>query len=305
MHLAQGSIVYDDQLFEQQRAWAEGALTTARNILPEMSPVATFLEWEPAQRQTLSWMLSASARTSESALLLCAWGQLWDAEVLVRSVLEGTLKFAYMLQARETFEERHREYTEDLFDISRLKDHRKALDLLESVGDPDGDEWRPMRDLLLSDEEVAEISGRLDKAARRALETRWGFTGLVGALSRSGDPYFHGLGALAHSYSLASHIQHADKHGTSIPLDRDMRSAERRDAIHLAHEGRLLSDVLHFLFMRLAVGYRFVGADSARLVTIKARIDEACEPFRQATEDWHSIEFGEVGQQRRAGSASP
>lgn len=304
MHLAQGSTVYDDQLFEQQRAWAEGALTTARNILPEMSPVATFAEWKPVQRQTLSWMLSASARTSESALLLCAWGQLWDAEVLVRSVLEGTLKFAYMLQARETFEERHREYTEDLFDISRLKDHRKALDLLDSVKDPDGDEWRPMRDLLLSEEEVAEISGRLDKAARRALETRWGFTGLVGALSRSGDPYFRGLGALAHSYSLASHIQHADKHGTSIPLDRDLRSAERRDAIHLAHEGRLLSDVLHFLFVRLAVGYRFVGADPARLSAIKERIDEACEPFRQATKDWHSTEFGGVGQQSRPGSGS-
>lgn len=284
--------MYNDHLLERQRVWAEDALVTARGVLPEMAPVAVFAEWEPTQRQTLGWLLSATARTSESALLLCAWGQLWDAEVLVRSVLEGTLKFAYMLQARDTFALRHAEYARDLFDIGLLKDHRKALELLAAVNNPAEDEWKPIRDLLLGDEEAADIASRFDKAARRALETRWGFSGLVGALVRSGDPYFQGLGALAHSYSAASHIQHADKHGTSIPLDRDLRSAERRNAIHLAHEGRLLSDVLYFLFLRLAVGYRFIGADMTRLAAIKERIDAACEPFRAAREAWHAVEYG-------------
>ena len=264
---------------------------TARELLPGMAPVATFLEWEPEQKRTLGWLLSATARTSESALLLCAYGQLWDAEVLVRSVLEGTLKFAYMLQARETFASRHMEYAHDLFDIGLLKDHRKALDLLAAVSDPDHDKWRPIRDLVLSNLEVADIESRFDKAARRALETRWGFTGLLGALSRSGDPYFQGLGAVAHCYSAASHIHHADKHGTSIPVDRDLRSPKRREAMHLAHEGRLLSDVLHFLFVRLAVGYRFVGHDPARMTVIKKRIDEACVPFRAAADAWHAVEY--------------
>jgi hypothetical protein len=151
--------------------------------------------------------------------------------------------------------------------------------------------WRPIRDLLLSADEFAELSGRDDKVARRNLERRWGFAGLIGELSRSADTYFEGLGALAHSYSMASHIQHADIVGASIALERDRRSARRREAIHLAHEGRLLSDLLDFLFLRLAIGSRFVGADMSQLVSVRVAIDEARAPFRSAAEDWHRIEY--------------
>lgn len=252
--------MYSEELRVKQREWAERALTTTRNLLPKMAPVANYLGWQPGERQTISFLLTATARTSESAFLLCAYGQLWDAEVLVRSALEGSLKLAYLLQARETFAERHREYANKLFEIALLKDHQKAASVLAAVSDPDAPQCRPIRELLLPHAEVAEISARNEKASRRDLERRWGFTGLIGELSRSGDPYFHGLSALAHGYSMASHVQHGDIVGASIALERDLRSVERRDTIHLAHEGRLLSDLLHFLFLRLAVGYRFVAA---------------------------------------------
>lgn len=273
-----------------QREWAERALMATRSLLPRMSPVSTYRGWQPRERQTVSFLLTATARASESAFLLCAYGQLWDAEVLVRSALEGSLKLAYLLQGRETFAARHSEYADQLFEIALLKDHRKAQSLLAAVPDPDAPRWRPIRDLLLPDNEVAELSAR-HKAARRDLESRWGFTGLVAELSRSGDPNFKGVGALAHSYSMASHVQHADMVGASIALERDHRPTERRDAVHLAHEGRLLSDLLDFLFLRLAVGYRFVAADMSQLVDMKAAIDEARAPFRQAAEQWLRIEY--------------
>ena len=90
---------------------------------------------------------------------------------------------------------------------------------------------------------------------------------------------------------MASHIQHADIVGASIALERDRRSAERRDAIHLAHEGRLLSDLLELLFLRLVVGYRFVVADMSQLAGVRVAIDEARAPFRQAANHWHRIEY--------------
>jgi hypothetical protein len=256
-----------------------------------MAPVSTYPGWQSREGETVSFLLTATARASESAFLLCAYGQLWDAEVLIRSVLEGSLKLAYLLQARETFAARHSEYADQLFKIALLKDHRKAQSLLAAVSDPDAPQWRPIRELLLSDNEAAQLSARNDKVARRGLETRWGFTGLIGELSRSGDPYFKGLGALAHSYSMASHVQHADVVGASIALERGRRSVERRDAIHLAHEGRLLSDLLDFLFVRLAVGYRFVGADISQLAKVQAEIDDARVPFRQAAERWLQVEY--------------
>ena len=283
--------MYSEDLYAKQREWAERALMATRSLLPKMATVATYAGWQARERETISFLLTATARTSESAFLLCAYGQLWDAEVLVRSVLEGSLKLAYLLQSRETFAARYADYADKLFEISLLKNHRKAQNLLAAVSDPDAQRWRPIRDLLLSADEFAELSGRDDKVARRNLERRWGFTGLIGELSRSADIYFKGLGALAHSYSMASHIQHADIVGASIALERDRRSAERREAIHLAHEGRLLSDLLDFLLLRLAIGYRFVGGDMSQLVGVRVEIDEARAPFRSAAEDWHRIEY--------------
>lgn len=287
--------MYSEELRATQREWAERALMATRSLLPKMAPVSTHPGWQPRERETVSFLLTATARASESAFLLCAYGQLWDAEVLVRCALEGSLKLAYLLQARETFAVRHSEYADQLFEIALLKDHRKAATLLAAVSDPDAPQWRPIRDVLLSDDEVTKLSARNDKVARRNLETRWGFTGLIGELSRSGDSYFNGLGALAHGYSIASHVQHVDMVGASMALERDRRPAERRDSLHLAHEGRLLSDLLDFLFLRLAVGYRFVAADMSQLIGVKAAIEEARAPFRQAAEDWLQIEYAAVG----------
>jgi hypothetical protein len=283
--------MYSEDLHATQREWAERALMATRSLLPKMAAVSTYTGWQDRERETISFLLTATARSSESAFLLCAYGQLWDAEVLVRSVLEGSLKLAYLLQSRETFATRHAEYADKLFEIALLKNHRKAESLLGAVSDPDAQRWRPIRDLLLSADEFAELSGRDNKVVRRNLERRWGFTGLIGELSRSADTYFKGLGALAHSYSMASHIQHADIVGASIALERDRRSANRRDAIHLAHEGRLLSDLLDFLFLRLAIGYRFVGANMSQLAGVRVVIDQARAPFREAAEHWLRIEY--------------
>jgi hypothetical protein len=283
--------MYSEEIYAKQRDWADGALSAMRNLLPEMAPVAAYPNWQPRERETILFLLSATARSSESAFLLCAFGQLWDAEVLIRSTLEGSLKLAYLLQARETFATRHSEYAEHLFEVALLKNHGKAQSVLAAISDPDAAQWRPIRDILLSDRELAALSARHKKAARRALETRWGFTGLVSELSGSNDPLFNGLGALVHGYSIASHIQHADIVGTSIALERDLRSTERRDSLHLAHEARLLSDLLNFFLLRLAVGYRFVGADMSQLSRVKIIADKAKEPFGEAAEDWFQIEY--------------
>lgn len=282
--------MYTEDLIAAQREWAEAGLMTARQLLPLMTPVGRY-SWSPIERQTIGFLLSGTARATESALLLCAYGQLWDAEILARSVLEGSLKFAYMLQSPETFEQRHEEYASHLFSIAVMKDHRKATELMAVVKDPDHPQWRPIKDRLLSDEELAELSATYDRVHRRELENRWGFTGLVGELSRSGDALFRNLGGMAHTYSMASHIHHMDMVGASIPLERDLRSDDRRETIHAVHEGRLISDVLIFLYLRLCVGYRFVGADMAPLAEAKAAIEVVGAQFDAAHSTWMDVEY--------------
>jgi hypothetical protein len=108
-----------DALFDLQKIWSESGLALLRELLPLMSPVSRYPEWTREERRTLGELLSACARSSESVLLLCAYGQVWDADVISRSVVEGTLKVMYLLQSREHFKQRHQEYAFDLLDIGR------------------------------------------------------------------------------------------------------------------------------------------------------------------------------------------
>jgi hypothetical protein len=279
-----------EEMFQCQKTLAEKSLSTLRSFLPLMAPVGSHA-WGLAGSRTIGELASATARTSESALLLCAYGQLWDAEMLVRSVLEGTLKFSYLLQSPDAFAVRHHEYTQDLFEIGLLKDHQRAASLLAATSIPDAPDWQPIRDRLLPDAERERISQSLPSAVRRELERRWGFTGLVGELERSDDPLFAGVGGTAFAYAMASHIQHVDSIGSSIPLERDLREANRRESLQLAHHGRLVSDPLRFMFLRLAVGYRFIGADVSPLQEVKAAIDRQAEQFQQTYQEWINVEY--------------
>lgn len=283
--------MYDDDIFNKQKEWAERGLFLMRDLLPLMSSVGQHKGWSKEERETLGFIVSATARTTESSLLLCAYGQLWDAEVLIRSVLEGTLKFIYLLQSKESFKERHTQYSNSLFDIGLLKDHQKAKDLLNTLSDPNAEEWRPIRERLLHEDELNRIKGQYTQAERRALETQWGFTGLISALTKSGDKWFAGITALAHGYAIASHTQHADAIGVSIPMERDLRSPERRNSIHFTHLARLILDAFTFFHLRLLVGYRYIAQDPTPIITAERRIKELQESFGNYYEVWLNTEY--------------
>lgn len=281
-----------DQMFTLQREWSERGLFTLRELLPLMRPVVVFTGWTDAQRNTLGMLLAAVGRSSESVMLLSAYGQLWDAEMVLRSVFEGTLKFIFLLESQAEFASRHTEYAESLFELALLKDHQKAKDFLENVSDSNADAWRPIRERLLSDPEYQELRSRYDKNQRRDLEAKWGFTMLLNALSKRKDPSFRELSGLAWGYSLMSHLQHADFMGVSLPLDREARSDERREALQLAHLARLIIDSLTQLLNRLTVGYLFVGVDLRPVADAKRTIDGVRASFGGAYERWTEIEYG-------------
>lgn len=281
-----------DAIFTAGKRLAEEALFLTRELLPFMGPVGHFPGWSVEQRETVGFLLAATARATESAVLLCAYTQLWDAEVITRSVLEGTLKSCYLLQQRDTFETRLSEYSSLLFDIARAKDHQKASDLIQATRNPNDPNLRPIRDRLLSDEELERIRAT-SKAERRALETKWGFTGLIGELVRSGDPLFQNVLGLAHSYSMASHIQHMDYIGTSLPLDRDMRASDRRDSIHMAHSARLACDLLNFLYLRMATGYRYAECNRTPLKVVHEKITTFAGKYDSLLKEWMKIEYGD------------
>ncbi len=174
------------------------------------------------------------------------------------------MKFCYLLQWPATFNERHAEFAEDLWEIDLLRDHKKSMDML-GVVDALDEEWRPVRARLLATAEAARIDAKFPKQRRRDLERKPGFTGLAQELVRSGDSAFANIGAMSVSYSVGSHVQHVTYTGIIIADERLRREPEREQAASEAHEARLISDMFVFLLLRLGVGYRFIGADPVPL----------------------------------------
>lgn len=284
--------MYNDELLAIQRDRSEQALFLIRRLLPLMTPVARHSGWTPEERWILGMLLTSSARSTESGLLLSAYGQLWDAEVILRSVAEGTLKFAYILQTHEDFKQRIHEYSVDHFNISLLKDDQKIREVLSALVDPDSREWRPFRDRLLPDEQLDELKKSYDRTARRSIESRWGVAGMLDAFRRSGDASSLRFRSLLHNYALASHVQHADYIGVSIPDERERREPARRDALHLAHLSRIISDALSYFLMRLTSGYRFIDEDPEPIRSACSQIDALYEAFGDSHGDWMDIEYG-------------
>lgn len=285
--------MYSDELLSTQKQWAEKGLLLMRDLLPLMAPVGTYGDWEQEERDTIGNLLSASVRSTESALLLIAYGQLWDAEVLVRSVFESTLKFAYLIQSHDTFKDRYREFADEQPEIIALQDDRKARQLLDAIKDPRADSWRPIRDMVLPNEKREQLAFRYPKTYRRQMDMKWGYGSMLNSLSNSVDTLFANFTGLSYEYSVASHIHHADFIGISVPLERDRRSPERRDAIHLAHLARLISDCFACFQIRLFSGYRFVGSNISKIEYATTHINNLFTEFESAQEDWIEMEYGD------------
>lgn len=283
--------MYNDALIAEQRKWSTEALSLLRELLPLMTPVACYEHWTGEEQQTLGMLLTASARSSESTLLLASYGQLWDAELTLRSASEASLKFCYMVQNHEHFKSRHSEYSHDLFWSGLLKDDKKIRDLLIALENPNDQRWKPFTDRVFSDVEREEIKSRFDYKGQRVLDGRWGFTGIIREFQRSDDPLLKNLIGLAHGYSIASHIQHADYQGVAIPIDRDRRTNERKNAIHSVHLVRVISDTMSFLIIRLIVGYRFAKYPPGDIDIAQKKISKLFETFGENYNKWISIEY--------------
>lgn len=108
--------------------WASKGSKAVDEFLDLTSP---FLLEQPQIEPQLQWVLKQLAiscsQTSESALLLISYEHLWDAEILVRSVIEGTLKYAFLCVGSENeLLEKVQEYWEDLPEITRMKRHGRV-----------------------------------------------------------------------------------------------------------------------------------------------------------------------------------
>jgi len=190
--------------------------------------------------------------SSESILLLIRDQKEWDADLLARSVMEGSLKFTYMLQGTVADVERKAdEYWNILPQFSAIKHSERAKRFLEEIPDPGNPNWEPFRELIMDESEISEIRSKYSRQERQALEEAWSFTGICRTFANSDESGLKLFAHLAHGYGMSSHLLHKDADGVGMVWDRYGRDPERQAAAKLGHSARIVSDVCTFAQLRL------------------------------------------------------
>lgn len=278
----------------QQKTWAERSALLMREFLALLDPFIDHDGLDPEVADTLGMLLDAASRSTESAFLLMSFGKLWDTELIVRSVFEASIKFVYLIHAKRDLGERHEEFAEHQFQMAMMKDDQKARDALASIPDAQGPEWEYLRALVLPDAERDKLRETYDKATRRSMETRWGYTGLLNILIKSSDPAYSTLGGLFYGYTTSSHLHHADYVGISIALGQSRLEPQVRDTTHLRHLARLIRDCFTCYELRFGAVCRFAGTDTEAPLQVRQRIDDLWTEMTSSNRAWLEASYGQA-----------
>lgn len=246
------------------------------------------------QTKLVFWQLIASCHsTSESALLLVGNGRLWDADVLVRSVVEGTLKFVFLTLGNDLERARKlKEFDDDFAAFGQLKRHQRIEKFLGVVENPGADEWRPLRDLLLKPKNLAELKQKYPKQTRQRVDQKWSISEICASLSLSGIQGINLLGHLLFNYGMSSHVAHQDIDGIGMVWDRNGRETRRREAVELAHGGRLVSDISVMAWLRAHALFELTGLDRTPPNALNQKLKTLHNETAKAQKHFNEIEYG-------------
>jgi hypothetical protein len=259
-----------------------------------------FLSESPQISPKLQFVLSQLAiscyLTSESVFLLISNVKLWDSDILIRAVLEGTFKYLFLCIGNENEREiKLDEYWNKLPEINRIKNHKRIQEFLSKVENSDADEWKPLRDMLLNLDELNDLQNRYPGIVRKQIEQKWAFNEIGQTLSRP-DVEAGGYGALKSmnfSYGMASHLVHQDADAIGIIWDRNQREPERLESIQLAHGARGLSDLVSMAMARTIATFRLHGKDIQPIKELSASHDAFFNDLQTARQVWFNIEYKE------------
>jgi len=236
-------------------------------------------------------LFSSCYLSSESALILIANYRLWDTEILYRSVLEGTIKLFYLTSGSvQEIAKKSSEFWIEIPECKRISRHYKAKELLEKTDDGSPKNL-PLREVLLTDIELHELTDKYPNKYRRQLEQKWSFSEMVKVLSNSDIQGFDMIVALYYGYSLSSHLTHQDGDGIGLIWDRNNRDTKRREALELAHGARLISDIISLAILRAGLYLRFYKIGTESLVLLSRELNALQSITSKYYDEWLEIEY--------------
>ena len=183
---------------------------------------------------------------SAAAYTLITYRMVWDAEIIVRTIYETSMKVLFIGAHNPPFrDELMREFWEILPAIFDRKGAAKAeeAEKLRRRFNGNEDDIRIFRNLRNPD--IFKTEPLNNKRFRDTTESRWSFTEIVKELKKKSDAHIqiNGLDSLNHMYGVASHLAHASPKALDLMDDRATRGDDLA-ALEAGHICRLLSDIV-------------------------------------------------------------
>lgn len=211
--------------------------------------------------------------TSESILILLLNQSIFDADVLLRTVMEGTIKYCYLMTGTDDEKkEKYIEYKIKLADIAKIFDHKKAIEAVDILREFSNNSTKPFECDILSDEKLSELNEQYPKKVQEKLKQKWSYQALLRSLAKANHEYEAQLGTLS-TYSLTSHFCHYDWIGVSF-RNAQIVEAEEPNAIifDIMHSIRILSNVLSMELFRVAEYIRGNRFDSPEVAAFSMEV---------------------------------
>ncbi|OMF43535.1 DUF5677 domain-containing protein [Paenibacillus peoriae] len=239
------------------------------------------------ERYVLKQVPISCHTTSESILILVANNRIWDNEMLIRSVLEGTIKFIYLtVGSNEEREKKIDEYWNVLPIINKIKRSNRAEEIYEYLSNTEvqKNDMKFIGGVLLTEEEIQEIREKYPRKYRKELEHKWSYSEIIKDLSKQDKHKF--FSGMFHGYGIGSHLIHQDADAINYLIDHNQRIPERRIAKELAHGCRQISDIMTFSILRL-YAYKVLFKESVDDIYLESHIilDQDMEKYHKSFQE--------------------
>jgi len=225
---------------------------------------------EPRTQWILRYLAVSCNQTTNSTLILIANNQLWDAEILLRSVIEGTIKYIYLCSGDESeLITKSEEYFVDLPNIDEIKQQQRVRSFLEKLEDPELYDYTILRETLIEENELTELHNQYPRQERKRIEQKWAFNEIARVLSRD-DSNLKDFDALryllSYTYGMGSNLAHKDATGLKLIHNRLQKNPEDTKLTELAHASRQINDILLMAGFRAIMIYKIHNVDGKPII---------------------------------------
>lgn len=152
---------------------------------------------------------------SQTVLRLVVDDSIWESEALLRSVMEGSIKLAYIACEPELITKKIFEYSHILPHINGRKRNNRIENLLNLIDlSDDTINYDIYQKILTTD--LPELDEELNKNNRKIIENRWAFNSMINTIEKCDLKEFSNTSILSYPYGMMSHIVHMDCDGLNF-----------------------------------------------------------------------------------------